>query len=145
MWKDRIGGDKKNKTLISAMILTLFGPSVADWSGTEESNWLQTAWGSTLFSFFYFHFFFLPPLGDRPYVRLIHICKQLLSSSYFTITVLLPNCLFPPHMLFSPQSSAGFLQPPSLTLSPLPPSLSLLFFPPIYENVTSSPSLFESH
>lgn len=111
------------------MILTLFGPSVADWSGTEESNWLQTAWGSTLFSFFYFHFFFLPPLGDRPYVRLIHICKQLLSSSYFTITVLLPNCLFPPHMLFSPQSSAGFLQPPSLTLSlpSLPLSLSPFF------------------
>lgn len=131
MWKDRIGGGaKKNKTLISAVILTLFGPNVADWSGTEESNWLQTAWGSTLFfHFFFFIFSFLPPLGDRPYVRLIHICKQLLSSSYFTITVLLPNCLFPPHMLFSPQSSAGFLQPPSLTLS-LSPSLplSLLFF-----------------
>lgn len=44
-------------------------------------------------------FIFSP--GDRPYMRLIHICKQLLSSSYFTITVLLPNCLFPPHMLFT--------------------------------------------
>lgn len=102
-------------------MLTLFGPSVTDWSGTEKSNWLQTAWGSTLFSFFFFI-----PLGDRPYVRLIHICKQLLSSSYFTITVLLPNCLFPPHMLFA--AVVRRLPPASLSLSLSLPPLSLLFF-----------------
>lgn len=39
------------------------------------------------------------PTWHRPYVHLIHIYQQLLSSSHFTSTVLLPNCLFPPHML----------------------------------------------
>lgn len=69
-------------------------------------------------------FLFFSPPGDRPYLRLIHIYKQLLSSSYFTITVLLTNSLFPPHMLFT--AVVRRLPRASLCLSLSPPSL--LFF-----------------
>lgn len=51
-------------------------------------------------------------------MHLIHIYQQLLSSSHFTSTVLLPNCLFPPHILFSLHRSLPPASPPPPPLLP---------------------------